>query len=210
MLHVGSLKPREFGQQDLAVLQLAAARAAPAIERARLFSAFEHEHEVALLLQRSLLPGRLPEVQGVSVATRYIAARDEVGGDWYDVIELPRGLVGLVIGDVVGHGLRAAALMGQLRTALHSYALEGHGPSRALELVDRFVQSIGEYAMATAAYAVFDPETARVRIATAGHLPPIVVSARARRLSRSRRAHRSEAFPTAPAPSTSCHSSPAR
>jgi anti-sigma regulatory factor (Ser/Thr protein kinase)/putative methionine-R-sulfoxide reductase with GAF domain len=176
VLHVGSLKPREFGQQDLAVLQLAAARAAPGIERARLLSALEHEHEVALVLQRSFLPRRLPEIHGVDAASRYIPARDEVGGDWYDMIELPRGLVGMVIGDVVGHGLRAAALMGQLRTALHSYAVEGHGPSRVLELVDRFVQSMGEYAMATAAYAVFDPETARVRLATAGHLPPIIVS----------------------------------
>lgn len=176
VLHIGSLKPREFGQKDLAVLQLAAARAAPAIERARLFSALEHEHHVAMLLQRSLLPRALPETIGIKVAARYLPARDEVGGDWYDVIDLPRGQVGLVIGDVVGHGVRAAALMGQLRTALHCYALEGHGPARTLELVDRFVQSMGEYAMATAAYAVFDPETSRLRVATAGHLPPIVVS----------------------------------
>jgi len=176
VLHVGSLTPRKFGQQELAVLQLAAARAAPAIGRARLFSELEHEHYVAMLLQRSLLPRALPETVGIQVAARYLPARDEVGGDWYDVIELPRGLVGVAIGDVVGHGVRAAALMGQLRTALHSYALEGHGPARALELVDRFVQSMGAYAMATAAYAVFDPETSRLRIATAGHLPPIIVS----------------------------------
>lgn len=176
VLHVGSLKPREFGQKDLAVLQLAAARAAPGIERARLFSALEREHRVAMLLQRSLLPRAIPETVGIKTAARYVPARDEVGGDWYDVIELPQGLVGLVIGDVVGHGVRAAALMGQLRTALHGYALEGQGPGRTLELVDRFVQSMGEYAMATAAYAVFDPETARLRIATAGHLPPIVIS----------------------------------
>ena len=176
VLHVGSLKPREFGQTDLAVLQVAAARAAPGIERARLFSALEHEHRVTRLLQRSLLPRALPAPASIKVAARYIPARDDVGGDWYDVIELPHGLVGLVIGDVVGHGVRAAALMGQLRTALHTYALEGHGPARTLELVDRFVQSMGEYAMATAAYAVFDPETGRLRVATAGHLPPIIVS----------------------------------
>jgi anti-sigma regulatory factor (Ser/Thr protein kinase)/GAF domain-containing protein len=182
VLHVGTLTPRRFDQKDMAVLQLAAARAAPGIERARLFSALEHEHQVAVLLQRSLLPRALPETVGIKVAARYLAARDEVGGDWYDVIELPRGLVGLVIGDVVGHGVRAAALMGQLRTALHSYALEGQGPARTLELVDRFVQSMGEYAMATAAYAVFDPETGRLRVATAGHLPPIVASARDARL----------------------------
>jgi anti-sigma regulatory factor (Ser/Thr protein kinase) len=111
-----------------------------------------------------------------------LPARDEVGGDWYDVIELPRGLIGLAIGDVVGHGVRAAALMGQLRTALHAYAQEGHGPSLTLELVDRFVQSMGEYAMATAAYAIFDPESARLRIATAGHPPPIIVSGRSARV----------------------------
>jgi anti-sigma regulatory factor (Ser/Thr protein kinase) len=99
-----------------------------------------------------------------------------VGGDWYDTFELPRGRIGVAIGDVVGHGVRAAALMGQLRTALHAYATEGHGPGKTLELVDRFVQGLGEYAMATAAYAVFDPETGSLQIATAGHLPPVVVS----------------------------------
>ena len=176
VMHVGSLTPRQFGQKDLAVLQLAAARAAPGIERARLFSALEHEHRVAMLLQRSLLPRALPEAVGIKIAARYVPSRDEVGGDWYDVIELPRGLIGLAIGDVVGHGVRAAALMGQLRTALHAYAKEGHGPSHTLELVDRFVQSMGEYAMATAAYAIFDPESARLRIATAGHPPPIIIS----------------------------------
>jgi GAF domain-containing protein/anti-sigma regulatory factor (Ser/Thr protein kinase) len=176
VMHVGSLTPREFGQRELAVLQLAAARAGPGIERARLFSALEHEHRVAMLLQRSLLPRALPDTVGIKIAARYLPARDEVGGDWYDVIELPRGLLGLAIGDVVGHGVRAAALMGQVRTALHSYALEGHGPARTLELVDRFVQSMGQYAMATAAFAVFDPETERLRVATAGHLPPVVIS----------------------------------
>jgi anti-sigma regulatory factor (Ser/Thr protein kinase)/putative methionine-R-sulfoxide reductase with GAF domain len=182
VLHVGSLTPREFGQKDLAVLQLAAARIAPGIERARLFSALEQEHHMAMLLQRSLLPRALPDTLGIKVAARYLPARDEVGGDWYDVIELPRGLIGLAIGDVVGHGIRAAALMGQLRTALHAYAQEGHGPSHTLELVDRFVQSMGEYAMATAAYAIFEPESARLRIATAGHPPPIIISERTSRV----------------------------
>ncbi len=176
VMHVGSLTPRTFGQADLAVLQMAAARAAPAIERASLFAALEHEHRVSIALQQSLLPKRLVEVVGVDVAARYLPAREEVGGDWYDVIELPRGKVGVVIGDVVGHGIAAAALMGRLRTALHSYAIEGHGPGRTLELVDRFVQSLSEPAMATAAYAVFDTYTSRVCYATAGHLPPIVIS----------------------------------
>ncbi len=100
-----------------------------------------------------------------------------MGGDWYDVIELPRGHLGIVIGDVVGHGISAAALMGQLRTALRSYALEGHGPAQTLERLARFVQTMDEQAMATATYAVFDPETGEIALATAGHLPPIFVGA---------------------------------
>lgn len=176
VLHVGSLTPRTFNQRDLAVLELAAARAAPGIERARLYSALQREREIAVALQRNLLPGRLPDVIGVEAAARYLPARAEVGGDWYDVIELPRGLLGIAIGDVVGHGVRAAALMGRLRTALHSYALEGIGPGRTLELVDRFVLSIGEDAMATAAYGVFDPGSGKLCLATAAHLPPVLIS----------------------------------
>ena len=182
VLHVGSLTPREFGQKELAVLQLAAARAAPAIERARLYSALEHEHRLAMLLQRSLLPGALPSGIGYAVAARYQAAREEVGGDWYDVLELPRGHLGIAIGDVVGHGTAAAALMGQLRTALRSYALEGHGPAHTLERLDRFVQTMPERAMATATYAIFDPETCEICLASAGHLPPILIGTDGSRL----------------------------
>ncbi len=176
VMHVGSLTPRTFGQNDLAVLQMAAARAGPAIERAQLLAELEHEHNVSTVLQRSLLPKRLIDVTGVGVAARYLPAREEVGGDWYDVMELPRGKVGVVIGDVVGHGIAAAALMGRLRTALHAYAIESHGPGRTLELVDRFVQSLNEPAMATAAYAVFDTYSSKICYATAGHLPPIVIA----------------------------------
>jgi serine phosphatase RsbU (regulator of sigma subunit)/anti-sigma regulatory factor (Ser/Thr protein kinase) len=175
VLHVGSLRPRDFNQRDLAVLEVAAARAAPGIERARLYSALEREHRVAMVLQRSLLPKRLVEVVGVQTAARYLPASDEVGGDWYDVFELARGRLGVAIGDVVGHGVRAAALMGQLRTALHAYAMQDYGPARTLELVDRYVQSMPDYAMATAAYAVLEPDTGEVQIASAGHLPPVVV-----------------------------------
>jgi anti-sigma regulatory factor (Ser/Thr protein kinase)/GAF domain-containing protein len=175
VLHVGSLTPREFGQKDLAVLELAAARAAPAIERARLYSRFQHEQQVALLLQRSLLPTSLPRGTGFEVAARYLAAREEVGGDWYDVIELPRGQLGFAIGDVVGHGISAAALMGQLRTALRAHALEGHAPAQTLERMDRFVASMEAHAMATATYGVFDPDTGQVCLSSAGHLPPILL-----------------------------------
>jgi anti-sigma regulatory factor (Ser/Thr protein kinase)/putative methionine-R-sulfoxide reductase with GAF domain len=177
VLHVGSLVPREFNLRDLAVLELAAARAAPAIERGRLLHALEREHRNAVVLQRSLLPRRLGAVAGVTVAARYLPARDEVGGDWYDLVELPRGQVGVVIGDVVGHGLDAAALMGQLRTALRAYALDGHGPGETLGLVDRFITNLDQDVMATSAYAVLDTETGVITYASAGHLPPVLLSA---------------------------------
>jgi anti-sigma regulatory factor (Ser/Thr protein kinase)/putative methionine-R-sulfoxide reductase with GAF domain len=177
VMHVGTLRPRRFTEEDAALLQLAAGRAAPAIERARLFDALDHEHRSAVALQRSLLPERLPDVAGLDVAARYLPATDEVGGDWYDVIELPGGVVGIAIGDVAGHGVRAAALMGQLRTGLRAYALDGHPPGETLKRVDRLLQSIRGRGMATAAYGVFALETGELRLASAGHPPPVVVSA---------------------------------
>jgi anti-sigma regulatory factor (Ser/Thr protein kinase)/putative methionine-R-sulfoxide reductase with GAF domain len=175
VLHVGTLQPRAFTDDDAAVLQLAAARIAPVIERARLYEALERQHRGAVALQRSLLPERLPEIAGVPVAARYFPARDEVGGDWYDVIELPRGDVGIAIGDVAGHGVRAASLMGQLRTAMRAYALEGHGPAKVLQRLDRLLQSIRGRGMATSSYATFDPESGSVTFASAGHPPPAIL-----------------------------------
>jgi anti-sigma regulatory factor (Ser/Thr protein kinase)/putative methionine-R-sulfoxide reductase with GAF domain len=177
VLHVGTLTPRTFTNEDAALLQLAAAQAAPAIERARLFDALDREHRNAVALQRSLLPEGLPDIAGIDVAARYLPARDEVGGDWYDVIELPHGLVGFAIGDVAGHGIRAAALMGQLRTGLRAYALEGHGPGETLKRLDRLLQTIRGGGMATAAYGVIEPDTGTLRLATAGHPPAVRISA---------------------------------
>jgi anti-sigma regulatory factor (Ser/Thr protein kinase) len=175
VLHVGTLTPRTFTNEDAALLQLAAGRAAPAIERARLFGALEREHRVAVALQRSLLPERLPDVTGVSIGARYLPARDEVGGDWYDVIELDRGCLAIAIGDVVGHGVRAAALMGQLRTALRAYSVEGRSPAAVLEQVDRLLQMTRGRGMATVGYGVFDPPSGELVLASAGHPPPLIV-----------------------------------
>jgi anti-sigma regulatory factor (Ser/Thr protein kinase) len=182
VLHVGTLAPREFGTADAVVLELAAARAAPAIERARLFAALEGEHRGAVALQRSLLPDRLPDLPGATVAARYLPARDEVGGDWYDVLTLPGSRIGLAIGDVAGHGVRAAALMGQMRAALRAYALENHSPAVVLELLDRLLRATRERAMATVIYAVIEPESGRVRYASAGHPPPVLVDDNGARL----------------------------
>lgn len=178
VLHVGSLTPRVFTNDNAVVLQLAAGRAAPAIERAQLYEELEREHHAAVGLQRSLLPGRLPVIAGVPVEARYLPSRDEVGGDWFDVLPLSRGNVGVAIGDVSGHGVRAAALMSELRSAMRAYAFEGHPPGAVLERVDRLLQTVRERGMATAAYAVLDPETGILRYASAGHPPPIVVPAR--------------------------------
>jgi anti-sigma regulatory factor (Ser/Thr protein kinase)/putative methionine-R-sulfoxide reductase with GAF domain len=177
VIHVGTLELREFNNDNAALLQVVAARAAPAIERALLYEALDREHRGAVALQRSLLPETIPEIVGVDIAARYLPARDEVGGDWYDVIELPGGLVGLAIGDVAGHGVRAAALMGQLRTALRAYALDGYSPPETLKRLDRLLHTVRGEGMATAAYALLDPLSGSVRVASAGHPPPVIVAA---------------------------------
>jgi serine phosphatase RsbU (regulator of sigma subunit)/anti-sigma regulatory factor (Ser/Thr protein kinase) len=174
VLHVGTLSPREFTNEDATLLQLVAARVAPAIERARLIDELEREHQGAVALQRSLLPDRLPELIGAPVAARYFPSKDEVGGDWYDVIELGAGRVGLAIGDIAGHGIRAATLMGQLRTVLRVYALDGHSPGEVLTRVDRYLQSLYGRGMATAAYATFDLAGGQLAFASAGHPPPVI------------------------------------
>jgi len=174
VMHVGTTSPREFSAEDTVVLQLASDRAARAIERAR---RFQQEHETAVTLQRSLLPDRLPDVPGLALAARYLpgAAGAEVGGDWYDVIPLADGRVGLVMGDVVGRGIPAASLMGQLRNGLRAYAIEGHRPSAVLERLDRLVQSLSPGRMATLLYMVLEPDGRTGVFANAGHLPPLVV-----------------------------------
>ena len=128
VLVVGAAAPRHFTADDLNLLRLAADRVALAIDHARVY---EREHRIAETLQRSLLPERLPQLPGLSVAARYLpaAAEAEVGGDWYDVLPTPSGGVGLVMGDVAGKGLAAASMVGRLRSALRAYALEGHAPA---------------------------------------------------------------------------------
>jgi serine phosphatase RsbU (regulator of sigma subunit)/anti-sigma regulatory factor (Ser/Thr protein kinase) len=177
VIHVGTLQPRLFTNEDAAALQLVASRVAPAIERARLLDALDREHRGALALQRSLLPERVPELAVTPVAAHYFPAKDEVGGDWYDVIEIAPGLVGLAIGDVAGHGVRAATLMGQLRTALRAYALDGYSPKDVLGRVDQLLRSIRGRGMATAIYATFEVDSGRLVFASAGHPPPIICGA---------------------------------
>ncbi|WP_406335983.1 SpoIIE family protein phosphatase [Streptomyces sp. NBC_00203] len=140
---------------------------------------YHNERCLALTLQRALLPHRLPQVPGVRLATHYRASNRgaEVGGDWYDVFELPDGAVGLAIGDVMGHDVEAATVMGQLRSALHSLAMEGAGPAQVLTRLDAYLQSLATERFATCLYAVYNPHRHRLRYAASGHLPPLLVAA---------------------------------
>ena len=164
-----------FEDADLRVAEDLADRCALAADNARLYL---HQHGVAEALQRSLLPERLPAVAGVEFAARYLpgGAGVEVGGDWYDVIQNPAGQLVLVIGDVAGRGVAAASTMGQLRTAARAYALEGHTPAMLLTRVNRLTHAIALRDMATALCVAYDPASGRLRIASAGHPPPIVIS----------------------------------
>jgi serine phosphatase RsbU (regulator of sigma subunit)/anti-sigma regulatory factor (Ser/Thr protein kinase) len=174
VLQVGTLSERSFTKEDGDLLQLVADRAALAIEHSLLY---EREHSLVEAFQRNLLPERLPQPPGVELAARYLPGgrRAEVGGDWYDAIPLEDGRIGLAIGDVVGHGLEAAALMGRLRNALRAYAHEGHSPAAALRHLDRMVQDLEPGRTATIVYLVIAEDASSVCYAIAGHPPPLVV-----------------------------------
>ena len=131
------------------------------------------ERRVAHTLQRSMLTTQLPAVDGVELAVRYLPGvrETEISGDWYDVIPLPDGRVGVVIGDVVGRGIEAAATMSQLRTALRAYAIEGLEPAEVVAKLHRLVEHLGVGLSTTLAYLDFDPFTREVRYVSAGHLP---------------------------------------
>jgi serine phosphatase RsbU (regulator of sigma subunit) len=172
VLHIGTRTRRRFGADDIELLQLVADRASLATQ-ARL-SRLDRAATVAL--QRSLLPDRPPAVPGLEVAARYVpGAEVGVGGDWYDLFTLPSGHIGIVIGDVAGSGLRAAVVMGRIRSALRAYALETDDPADVLTRLDRKVQLFEPDAMATAIYAVLEPATGTLVLSSAGHLPPVAV-----------------------------------
>jgi PAS domain S-box-containing protein len=177
VLVVAASAPRHFTSDDVNLLRLAADRVALAIDHARVY---EREHRIAETLQRSLLPDRLPQLPGLSVAARYLpaAAEAEVGGDWYDVLPTPTGGVGLVMGDVAGKGLAAASMVGRLRSALRAYALEGHPPARVVEQLNRLVWTEEDQSqMATLIYVVVDPTAGELHWVNAGHPPPLLLTA---------------------------------
>jgi PAS domain S-box-containing protein len=179
LLVISRARERErFDHDDLALAMELANRAGAALDNARLYV---REREGALMLQRSLLPQTVPEPSGVGVAFRYVPGSSgaEVGGDWFDVIPLAGGRVAFVVGDVMGHGLGAAATMGRLRTAVRTLAGLDMPPDELLrrvnDLGDDLAQGQAEGWMATVVYAVYDPSTRRVAFTQAGHLPPVLV-----------------------------------
>jgi sigma-B regulation protein RsbU (phosphoserine phosphatase) len=170
VMHVGSLTPRQFTSHDVELLQLAADRAAAAVQ-----SMAAHADRVAVeALQRSLIPSALPAVAGAEMAGRYVPGSGVVGGDWYDAFTLPSGELGVVMGDVAGSGLPAAVIMGRMRSALRAYALETPDPAEVLRRLDRKMQHFEPDALATVLYAVFDPALDQVRVCLAGHFPPVI------------------------------------
>jgi serine phosphatase RsbU (regulator of sigma subunit)/anti-sigma regulatory factor (Ser/Thr protein kinase) len=177
-----SSRERGYEAPDLLLLELVADRAARAIRQAELF---QSARSTAIELQRSLLPDRMPHVRGLDVAVRYQPGQDgtEVGGDWYDLFPVPHGRVAIVVGDVVGRGLRAAARMGRVRTALRAYALESSSPLETVERLDRFVAAEEPLEFTTLIVVFLDPITGDATACSAGHLAPLIVGRDATRLA---------------------------
>ncbi|TDE18745.1 SpoIIE family protein phosphatase [Actinomadura sp. 6K520] len=165
-----------FGDLDFAMVDELARRAALCIDNGRLY---RREVQVAEELQHSMLPDDPPDVAGARVRYRYRPAGQaiNVGGDWFDAIPLPGCRLGIVVGDVMGHGLTSAAIMGQMRTAVRTLAAEDMRPARLLRQLDGLARRLGEDYLATCLYAVYDPVERRCTLANAGHIPPVLVSA---------------------------------
>jgi len=171
VLHVGRLDDRPFNTQDAELLEVVAERVAGAVQRRQL----DEERAAASLLERSLLLDKMPVCPGLEFAARYLTPEDRtVGGDWYDLFTLPSGELWLVTGDVAGHGLEAAVIMGRLRSALRSYALLGGSPEEVLEQTDRKARHFEIGTMATIVCATGRPPYEEFRITTAGHPPPVL------------------------------------
>ncbi|MGW6979085.1 SpoIIE family protein phosphatase [Streptomyces sp. NPDC054932] len=168
-----------FDEEDVSFAEELTARAAVAVDNARRYT---REHAMAVTLQRSLLPRGVPEQSAVEVAHRYLSAQAGVGGDWFDAIPLPGARVALVVGDVVGHGLHAAATMGRLRTAVYNFSTLDLPPDELLSHLDELVAHIDADEQewqgitgATCLFAIYDPVSGRVTAATAGHPGPALV-----------------------------------
>lgn len=170
---IGWDEEHRFGPEERSLLTATAGLAGQALMRAH---ALDAGHELATMLQRSLLPRKLPELPGGEAVARYLPATAglEVGGDWYDVIPLGEGHVALVIGDVQGHSAGAATIMGQMRTAVRAYAVEGHPPDVVVARANRLLVGMETDLFATCLYVDLDMEEGIARLVRAGHLHPVI------------------------------------
>jgi serine phosphatase RsbU (regulator of sigma subunit) len=179
VLLVASAVPREWSELERHLLELGAERLAIALEQARMR---DRERLLAATLQRALLPTHLPRVGGVQLAARFEPAEAPIGGDWYDAFALPGGRLGLAVGDVVGHGIEPAASGARLRHFLRGFVLGGHNPAGVLAGLDALVEDEPHAEFGSVLYAEIDVSARRVRWATAGHVPPVLVRDRSARV----------------------------
>lgn len=173
VFHVGSVTPREFSEADVELMQLVSARLALAVQ----IDVANTDRAAASALQRSLLPARLPAIRGMRFSARYVPGTEPgVGGDWYDLFPLPGDRLGIVMGDVAGHGLHAAVVMGRLRSALRAYALETEDPAEVLSKLDRKARHFEPGALATVVYGIVAPSQDSVALSLSGHLSPVLAA----------------------------------
>lgn len=176
---MGFAAPQEFGPEERVLLVAVAGLLAQSLERAGMY---ESQHALATELQRGMLPRGPLSAPGLTIAARYRAAATDmwIGGDWYDAIRLPDGGAALVVGDVQGHSVRAASLMGKLRTAVHAYACEGHGPAQVLARTNRLLAEFDadpdNSLFATCCYLLIRPAEGTLEVCTAGHPAPALVT----------------------------------
>lgn len=175
VMHIGTLAPRDFDEDDVTLMQLAAERAALGIDNARI----SEQRAVTAIMQRTLLPDALPEIPGMRFSAKYLPAGSgvKIGGDWYDVFQLANGRLVFVIGDVVGRGVLAASVMAEIRTGLRAYLVQGHKLTEVISMLNELLVSMGRRRGATLSILELDPRAEELEAVIAGHLPPLLIEA---------------------------------
>jgi serine phosphatase RsbU (regulator of sigma subunit)/anti-sigma regulatory factor (Ser/Thr protein kinase) len=173
VMHIGTLVQRDFDEDDVTLLQLAADRAALAIDNARL----SEQRSVTAIMQRTLLPDALPQIPGMRFSAKYLPAGTgiKIGGDWYDVFQLANGRLAFVIGDVVGRGVLAASVMAEIRASLRVYMTQGHKLTEVVSMLNDLLVTIGSNRGATLSILELDPQAEELEVVIAGHLPPLLI-----------------------------------